>query len=157
VTTSTLSVRYIFSALAAVTAAALLAGCAGSPLGSQGPSQVTPAVTMHSPVGIPDVKNHCTAHGGVRVTPCTVDFTPSSTGPDTVIVRTPENKKGTLSEYDNCTSGSTTIATVAQGSGDSWVVTAGATTGSCTAEFDFLSIKHNKKIGYALLSITNSI
>ncbi len=155
--TSTFSFRFGFGALAAVSAAALLVGCTGSPLGSQGPSQVTPAVVSHVPATIPDVKNHCVAHGGVRVTPCTVDFTASSMGPDTVVVRTPQTKKGTLQEGDDCTSGSTVIATVAQGSGDSWIVTAGTATGTCTAEFDFLSAKHDKKIGYALLSITNSI
>jgi hypothetical protein len=103
----------------------------------------------------PDVKGGCTAHGGVRVTPCTVDFTASSAGPDTVTVRTPENKKGTLGEYDNC-GGASGIATVAQGSGDDWTVTAGTTTGSCTATFDYTN-KHGKVIGHADLSITNSI
>ncbi|HEV3092042.1 MAG TPA: hypothetical protein VGX91_11450 [Candidatus Cybelea sp.] len=106
---------------------------------------------------IPDVKGGCKAHGGVRVTPCSVDFTASSTGPDTVVVRTPKNKKGTLSEQDNC-GGASGIATVTQGSGDDWTVTAGASTGSCLATFSFTNNgKHVKTIGWADLNITNSI
>jgi hypothetical protein len=104
----------------------------------------------------PMVKNHCIAHGGVRVTPCSVDLTVSNPGPDTVIVRTPERKKGTLSEQDTC-GGASGIATVTQGSGDSWIVTAGATTGSCTATFNFESGKKHKIVGSADLAITNSI
>lgn len=72
----------------------------------------------------------------------------------TVTVRTPKDKKGTLSESDNC-GGASGIATVTQGSGDQWTVTAGATTGSCTATFDFT--KKNKVHGWANLAITNSI
>jgi hypothetical protein len=67
-----------------------------------------------------------------------------------------KNKKGTLSEKDDC-GGPSGIATVTQGSGNAWVVTAGPTTGSCTAEFDYLSFKHGKRIGWAQLSITNSL
>lgn len=139
--------RYLAAIFAAGAAAALLAGCSGS----QG--SMTPAASAQIP---PAVKNHCSAHGGVRVTPCSVDLTVSNPGPDTVIVRAPERKKGTLQEQDNC-GGASGIATVTQGSGDSWVVTAGATTGSCTATFNFVSGKHGKVVGSADLAITNSI
>ena len=134
--------------IVAAAAAVLLAGCSGSPT-----QQVGPPI---APQTQPQVKNHCTAHGGVRVTPCSVDLTASSSGPDSVTVRTPKNKKGSLSEADNC-GGASGIATVTQGSGDSWIVTAGATTGSCTATFDFRAGKHDKVVGWADLGITNSI
>jgi hypothetical protein len=91
----------------------------------------------------------------VRATPCSVSFSVSSPGPDTVTVRTPEDKKGTLSESDNC-GGASGIATVTQGTGDDWTVAAGSTTGSCTATFDYTN-KRGKVIGHADLSITNSI
>ena len=152
---SKFSPRILSFGLAAAVAAAMLAGCGGSQALGPAPAQGISSQISHSPVLTPDVKGHCPAHGGVRVTPCSVDFTASSTGPDTVTVRTPKDKKGTLSEYDNC-GGASGIATVTQGSGDDWTVSAGATTGSCTAVFDYKN-KHGKVIGYADLSITNSI
>ena len=140
--------RYLAALAAVGTAVALLAGCGGSQ------SAMTPQASV--PVS-PMVKGHCSAHGGVRVSPCTVDLTVSSPGPDTVTVRTPNNKKGTLSEQDNCASSG--IATVTQNpsNSDQWIVTAGATTGSCTATFSYTSAKKHKVIGSATLSITNSI
>ena len=128
--------------------AALLAGCSGS----QG---VNPATSSGGSLLSPSVKGGCQAHGGVRVTPCSVTFTASSSGPDTVSVRTPKTKKGTLSESDNC-GGPSGIATVTQGSGDDWTVTAGSSTGSCTATFTFDN-KRGKQIGWADISITNDI
>jgi hypothetical protein len=146
------SPRLLSTGLIAAVAAAVLAGCGGSqavnPAAAVGTSS-----SVHSIV--PDVKGHCKAHGGVRVTPCSVDFTASSSGPQTVSVRTPKNKKGTLSEADFC-GGASGIATVTQGSGDEWTVTAGATTGSCTATFSFIN-KKGKTVGWAALDITNSI
>jgi hypothetical protein len=152
---SNFSPRNLSFGLAAAVAAALLAGCGGSQALGPASSQGVSSQISHSPMLNPDVKGRCTAHGGVRVTPCSVDFTASSAGPDTVTVRTPKDKKGTLSETDNC-GGASGIATVTQGSGDDWTVTAGATTGSCTAVFDYTN-KHGKVIGHADLSITNSI
>lgn len=110
----------------------------------------------HSPATLPSVKNHCTAQGGVRVDPCTVTFDASNYGPDTVTIRTPKTKKGTIVEKDDC-GGASGIATVTQASGNDWTVAAGPTAGTCTAEFDFMSFKHDKLIGYALLSITNNL
>jgi hypothetical protein len=136
-------------------AGALLAGCGGSQALGPAPSGASSSLVSHSPIINPDVKDKCTAHGGVRVTPCAVDLTASASGPDTVVVRTPENKKGVLSEGDNC-GGASGIATVTQGSGDDWTVTAGASTGSCTATFKYKN-KHGKTICYADLGITNSI
>ena len=145
-TISSHSARYLLGAVTAVAAAALIAGCSGS-------SSVPPTSGVSNS---PMVKGHCAAHGGVRVTPCSVTFTPSNTGPFTVITREPEDKKGTFTESDNC-GGASGIATVTAGTGDSWTVTAGATTGSCTATFDYNAGKHGKLLGWGNLSITNSI
>jgi len=151
---NTPSIRTLVGAMSAIAAVAIIAGCSGSQVN---PSAGQPGTAMqaHSPVGLPAVKNHCDAHGGVRVTPCTVTFDASSAGPDTVVVRTPKAKKGTLAEQDTC-GGSSGIATVTQGSGNDWIVTAGPTAGTCTAEFDFTN-HHGKQVGYATLSITNNL
>lgn len=140
--------RRLLGALPAAVAFALLAGCGGSQLSPQVPSQIS----------APDVKGHCAAHGGVRVIPCTIDLTASNPGPDNVVVRTPKGHKGTVHESDNC-GGPSGVATVSQetSTGNGWTVAAGSTPGSCTAEFDFLNGKHGKKIGSAQLGITNAI
>ncbi len=147
---------------AAAVAVSLLAGCGGSQALGPAPAGGTSSLVSHSPIVNPDAKGGggkghggCTVKGGVRVDPCTVDFTASSYGPDTVVVRTPENKKGVLSEGDTC-GGASGIATVTQGSGDDWTVTAGATQGTCAATFTYAN-KRGKTIGYAVLNITNSI
>lgn len=143
------STRYFAGAFATVAAAALLASCSGS----QAPLTPTGGQSL-----MPQVKNRCVASGGVRVTPCRVDLTASKPGPDTVTVRLPQDKKGTLSEQDNC-GGASGIATVTQSTSDSaeWIVTAGGQTGSCTATFDYNAGNHGKLLGYAKLKITNSI
>lgn len=148
--------RYFFSILTVIVAAALVSGCSGSQLNPQGPTQATTAQALHSPISLPMVKGHCPAHGGVRAMPCSVDLSVSSPGPDTVVVRTPKDKKGTLQESDNC-GGPSGIATVTQGTGTEWIVTAGSATGSCTATFEYLSMKKGKTLGHADLAITNSI
>ncbi len=149
--TSTFLNRWVLSALAA---GALLAGCGGS----QTPLGPTTATGQNAPLAMhvsPNVKGHCPAHGGVRVDPCALDFNASNVGPDTVTVRTPKAKKGTLSESDAC-GGPSGVASLAQGTDGQWTVTAGSTAGSCTAEFDFTNM-HGKKIGYAMLAITNEL
>ena len=149
------SSRFLSAGVAAVVAAAMLAGCSGSQALNPASTAGSSSVSNHSPAISPDVKGGCKAHGGVRVTPCTVDFTVSSPSPVTVAVRLPKDKKGTLSEADNCY-GASGIASVTQGSGDSWVVSPGTTTGSCTATFSYTN-KHGKVVAWADLSITNSI
>jgi len=139
--------------MSAIAAAAIIAGCSGSQVNPSA-GQPGSAMQTHS-VGLPAVKDHCDAHGGVRVTPCTVTFDASNTGPDTVVTRIPKTKKGTLTESDDC-GGASGIATVTQGSGNDWIVTAGLTAGTCTAEFDFTN-HHGKKVGWATLSITNNL
>ena len=142
-----MTTRNILGALSAIAAAAIVAGCAGS--------QVNPSAGQSGSGTAPMVKNHCSAHGGVRVDPCTITFDVSNYGPDTVVVRIPKAKKGTLSEKDDC-GGASGVATVAQGSGNDWTVTAGSTAGSCTAEFDFTN-HHGKVVGWALLAIANNL
>ncbi|HKU81115.1 MAG TPA: hypothetical protein VJP76_03010 [Candidatus Tumulicola sp.] len=130
-------------------AAALLAGCGGSG------SQVNPAGAMQNVVVHRNVAGGCSAHGGARVSPCTVDLNASNPGPDTVTTRNPRSKKGTFTESDTC-GGASGIATVVLASGDQWTVTAGSTAGSCSAEFDYTA-PHGKKVGWAVLNITNEI
>ena len=110
--------------MSAIAAAAIIAGCSGSQMNPSA-GQPGSAMQAHSPIGLPAVKNHCDAHGGVRVTPCTVTFDASNPGPFTVVTRTPKTKKGTLTELDAC-GGASGIATVVQGSGNDWIVTAGS-------------------------------
>lgn len=145
--------RFLSAGLAAAVAAALLGGCSGSQ-GLTPASAVGSTSAIHTAM-LPDVKGRCPAHGGVRVSPCTVAFTVSNPGPTNVTVTLPKNKKGTLSEADNC-GGASGIATVTQYSGDVYTVTAGAQTGSCTAQFNFTT-KRGKVVGWADLNISNSI
>jgi hypothetical protein len=148
------SSRYFFGAFTVAIAAVMLAACSGSPS-----SQVTPFGTAQTNSRVTNL-NHdtkCRHHGDVRVDvdPCAIDFTASDPGPFTITVNIPEEKKGTITESDNC-GGASGIATVTQGTGDTWVAAAGATTGSCTATFSFNN-KRGRTIGTASLSITNSI
>ncbi len=147
--------KYLFSIVTVIVAVALISGCSGSQMNPQASTQ-TAAQSLHAPIGLPMVKGRCSARGGVRVTPCMVNLTVSSPGPDTVTVRTPIDKKGTLHESDDC-GGPSGVATVTQGTGNDWIVAAGATTGSCTATFTYLSHKKGKVLGHADLAITNSI
>lgn len=147
------SSRNLFAAIAALAAGGLLAGCGGtSPMAPTAATQPNPAA--HAPLA-PAVKDHCPAHGGVRVTPCSITFDASSMGPDTVTVRAPKSKKGAVTEFDDC-GGPSGVATVTQGTGNDWTVTAGSTAGSCTATFDFAN-HHGKVVGHADLAITNNL
>jgi hypothetical protein len=143
--------RPLFAALAVLSAAAIIAGCSGSPSG------VTPQTSMQVPSQsripvMPDASG-CTHTGKVKVKPCSVTLTESSPTAD-VTVKAP--KKDTVSEADNC-GGEAGEGTVTQeGTGNTWVVTAGATTGSCTATFTSQN-KKDKQTGSAPLSITNSV
>ncbi len=113
--------------------------------------------SLFAPLVNPADKTRCRHHGDVRidVDPCSITFDASNPGPDTVTVSVPKDKKGTISESDDC-GGASGIATVTQGSGDDWTVTAGSTTGSCTATFHYAT-KRGKVMGSAGLSITNTI
>lgn len=152
-TSRCLSARPLLSALTLVAATAMLAACGGSPaqLNPQAPAQVNAANVMHPSAIEPDT---CQTFGGVRVTPCRLHFTLAHPGPDTVSVRTPNGKKGTLLESDHC-GGVSGIATIVQGSGDTWIVTAGPTTGHCKARFNYFN--NNQKVGWATLRINNGL
>lgn len=146
--------RPVLAAIALLSATAAIAGCAGSQSGAvpSGTAQIPPQARAPLFPGLaPDAK--CTHQGAVKVKPCSVDFTTSNPGPATVTVKAP--KKDTVSEYDNC-GGPTGTATVTQGEGGTWIVTAGAASGSCTATFTGTN-KHGKANGSADLAITNSI
>jgi len=145
------SARYLLGLAGAVAAAFIISGCSGS-------SAVTPTgATQLSPTLGMTPAHSCRHHGAVvvDVDPCTVDLTASNPGPITVTVNARESKKGTFTESDNC-GGASGIATVTPGSGDQWIVTAGATTGTCTAVFSFQN-KRGKTVGTADLSITNGV
>lgn len=143
--------RYAISVAAA---GAMLAGCGGA--SSQiNPTGAAPQNAAHMPIGNPNVKDHCPAHGGARVSPCSVNLNASSPGPDTVTVRIPRSVKGTLAESDDC-GGPSGVATVALVSGDQWSVTAGPTAGTCTATFAYTN-HHGKQVGWAQLAITNEL
>jgi hypothetical protein len=144
------SARYLIALVGVIGAASMISGCSGS-------SAVTPGATQLNTMPSNVLALACRHHGTVRikVDPCTIDLTASNPGPITVTVNTRESKKGALTESDNC-GGASGIATVTQGSGDTWVVAAGATTGSCVATFSFQN-KRGKTVGTANLSITNNV
>lgn len=140
--------RPLFASIAVLGVAAMLGGCAGSQSGVPQASTQVPA-QARSPI-MPD--KNCTYQGHIKVKPCSVTLTVSN---PTATVSTKTNKHNTVTESDNC-GGATGIATVTQGTGDTWIVTAGATTGSCTATFTATN-KHGKTKGTATLSITNNV
>jgi hypothetical protein len=151
-TSRCLPVRPTLGAVALIAATAFLGGCGGSQaLSPQGPTQANAAIATHSSPIEPDV---CRNGGGVRVAPCKIHLTVSNPGPDSVIVRGPKGEKGMLLERDKC-GGASGIATITQGSGASWTVTAGPTTGSCKARFTYFN--NGTKVGFAVLRVTNSI
>lgn len=141
--------RPLVTGVALLSAAAMLGGCAGSQSGATPQTSTQVPLQARSPI-MPD--KNCTSQGHIKVKPCSVTLTVSM---PTATVTTKTNKHNTVSEGDNC-GGPTGIATVTQGTGDTWVVTAGATTGSCTATFTATN-KQGKTKGSADLSITNSV
>jgi hypothetical protein len=145
--------RPLLGTLSIIAAAGMLAACGGSQssLNPQGPAQLNSAVTTHSSAIEPDA---CLNSGGVRVAPCRIRFSAANPGPDTVYVRTPKGSKGMLRESDHC-GGASGIATITQGSGDAWIVTAGPTTGHCKARFSYFN--NNQKTGWATLRINNTL
>lgn len=94
----------------------------------------------------------CSRDGSVKVKPCSVSLSASNPS-TTVTVKAP--KQDTVTESDNC-GGETGVATVTQGPGTTWAVTAGTSSGSCTATFTGTN-KHGKANGSAVLAITNSV
>lgn len=143
--------RSVLGALAIFAATAVLAACSGSQSQVSPAAPQTSAQSMQNSIFEPDACRH---EGGVRVTPCRVDFTASNSGPQSVTLRTPHGSKGSVVEHDNC-GGASGIATVTQGSDDTWVVTAGATAGTCHARFNYFN--NGQRVGFAVLEIKNEI
>jgi hypothetical protein len=143
--------RPIFATIALLSTGAMIAGCAGAQSGMtpQASTQIGPQ--SRAPF-VPD--SSCKHHGNLKVSPCSVTLTVSSPTA-TVTVKVP--KKNTISEMDNC-GGASGMATVVvnPSNPDQYVVTAGATTGSCTATFTGTN-KHGKPQGSAQLSINNTV
>jgi len=142
--------RSFFGASALLGAIAILAGCAGN----QSPMSPTAPQSAQSMQSSTMGFDACRQQGGVRVTPCKVVFTASNPGPDTVTLRTPHGAKGSVVEHDNC-GGVSGVATVTQGTGDTWTVTAGSTAGTCHARFNYFN--NGQKVGFAVLTIVNQI
>lgn len=136
--------------------AAVLAGCSGSPgalspIGTGSTQNAALRQTPATPQAIvePDA---CRNHGAVRVTPCHVVFTASQKGPISIDLRTPNGKKGSVVEHDNC-GGASGIAVIS-GSGNSWSVSAGNATGHCHVRFNYFN--NNQVVGWAVLKVRNS-
>lgn len=141
-----------FAAIGALGLAGLLAGCAGGMSSPQGTS-VTPSTLSQSlPVNNAlEFAAKCKSDHGVSVKPCSVKLTVTS---PTATVTTKGPTGGTFTFKDNkCTKKD--IATV-EGSGNTYVVTAGTTSGSCKVVFTDKDTK-GKKIGKATLDVTNKV
>jgi len=141
--------RPLVAGIALLSAAAMLGGCGGSQAGGVAPQ--TSTFQARSPI-TPD--KNCTYQGHIKVTPCTVTLSVSS---PTATVTVKTNKHNSVSEADDC-GGASGMATVTQNPSDpaQYVVTAGATAGSCSATFTATN-KHGKTKGQATLSITNYV
>jgi hypothetical protein len=148
------------SMMAALAAAAVLAGCSQANAPAPPPpgnAQETVVLTKRCP------------SGNVRVRPCSLKFTAKNRGPDTVAVRYTETKSGSLSESDTCggTSGIAWLEPTRDGvegklnkvrpaDGEGWYVYSGSETGSCVATFKYKNVQ-GKSLGQAKLKIINTL
>jgi hypothetical protein len=131
---------------AAVIAAALIAGC-GS--GAQTPLMNNPTAANGSQVLVNPNADRCDDHGGLRVRPCNIVFNANNPGPTNVTV----HHNGTIGERDNCAAGG--IATIARTGGHTFMVTAGASDGTCIAHFRFKD--DNGKVEKGTLTVVNRL
>jgi hypothetical protein len=92
----------------------------------------------------------CDAGGGVRATPCKVDFTAANSGP-AAITLTMASSTTRLAEQDDCNKSG--VAVISQQTADQWLVTAGANHGTCTVHFE--DATSGSDAGQALLRIRN--
>ena len=84
----------------------------------------------------PQDQHGCQNDGGVVVTPCSITFNSNNPGPVNVsVLRNADGNRnrGRVRERDDCASQG--IATIARDSKGLYTVTAGATKGSCDAQF----------------------
>ncbi|HEX3457685.1 MAG TPA: hypothetical protein VHR97_06980 [Candidatus Baltobacteraceae bacterium] len=107
----------------------------------------SPSVSL-SPDAVSD--DACDAGGGVRATPCKVDFTAANSGPAAVTL-TMTGGTTKLAEQDDCSKSG--VAVISQQAADQWLVTAGAKHGTCTVHFS--DATNGTDAGQALLRIRN--
>lgn len=133
--------------VAVAIAIALLAGCGGAN------GQLNPALgqSQISPDMSPDTCRHV---GIISISPCSVDFTNSRPGPDTVRVTIHGHINGTVVQSNNC-GGASGIARVVRRSNLVFKIVAGSSSGSCKVKFRFFHNGSND--GYAILNVTNSM
>jgi hypothetical protein len=142
-----LTARSLLPAIALLGSALVLGGCGSA---QNGINSALPASNAASSTVQPD---KCKYQGGVRATPCRVQLSASNPGPITVTLRTPHGSKGSVVEHDSC-GGASGVATIS-GSGTTWYVTAGATSGACKARFNYFN--NAQKVGWVRITIQNSI
>jgi hypothetical protein len=127
-------------ALAAFAVAGLLAGCAGA--GS------APPTSSSAPLGV--FRAACKVDHGVSVKPCSLSLSWS----ETKATVTTSGPKGGVFSFNDKKCAAEDVATVS-GSGNSYVVTWGTKSGSCSVVFTDKA--SGKTIGTAKLSIKNTV
>jgi len=93
----------------------------------------------------------CDAGGGVRATPCKIDFTPGNPGAAAVTVTTLGAAKGSFAAQDDCSKSG--VAAISQQASGQWLVTAGLKRGTCTVRFN--SSTNGSDEGHTVLRIRN--
>ena len=145
------NVMWLFAAIVGVTVVA--AGAQASSAGivvSPAVRTVVPASRVPQSIDDAIAAAACKSTGGVSASPCPIKLTMSNPAQQ-VTITAPSS--ATVTEKDNCTKGSNSIAMVT-GSGTNYVVSSGNTTGRCKAIFTAKTAT-GKKIGKASLPITN--
>jgi hypothetical protein len=131
------------SLLALCLAVPLLAACAGGSANSPGSS--LPAGSPALGGWHPQDNRACQNDGGISVNPCFIKFTPSNSGPVTVVVRKDGRDGGgsgsRIRERDDCASEN--VATIVRDAKGKYTVTAGSMDGSCEAQFDSSGDRNN--------------
>jgi hypothetical protein len=147
-------VNSIIAASSIAAVAGLLAGCGGGSSTSStgnGMPATTQSVTQSQPLGVAEMKGKCPSDNGVSVSPCTVMLSVSNPI-QTVTTKGPNGGTFTFKDM-RCTKNN--VATIA-GTGNSYTVTAGTSTGMCAARFIDRD-NNNKRIGIAKLTVKNHI
>ncbi|HEY1682896.1 MAG TPA: hypothetical protein VGF98_14715 [Candidatus Tumulicola sp.] len=140
------------TSLAVFAFAGALAGCAGSSHSDLNPSAAGPANrSTTQALSQPDLGGRCSDDNGVRVKPCNVQLTLSNPT-QTVTAKGGMNGSFTVRDMKCTRNGVAEIA----GSGDTYQVTAGTTSGTCFAIF--VDRKGNgNRVGKARLTISNKL
>ncbi len=140
----------LFRPLTGLAVAGLLAGCAAAGSAPPTPSSMPLGVSRMQSLARPIEPAKCKKDHGVSVTPCSVSL--SASEPTATV--TTKGPKGSVFTYNDKKCSAEGVATVS-GSGDSYLVSWGDESGSCTVVFtDKIS---GKKVGTAKLSVTNTI